>query len=109
MTATITIRKTSATEFRVTVTADIQISSDLAAGRRRAAERAATGPARATNTVSPGQEMLTVEQAAELLHISRDRVYHLLRTRQLRSIKIGKLRRISRDWIAEYIRQRENS
>ena len=33
----------------------------------------------------------TVEQVAELLHVGRDKVYYLLRTGQLRSIKIGKL------------------
>lgn len=30
----------------------------------------------------------TVEQVAEMLHIGRDKVYHLLRTGQLHSIKI---------------------
>ena len=30
-----------------------------------------------------------------MLNISRDKVYYLLRTRQLRSIKIGKSRRIT--------------
>ena len=37
----------------------------------------------------------TVEQVAKMLNISRDKVYYLLRTRQLRSIKIGKSRRIT--------------
>ena len=37
----------------------------------------------------------TVEQVAEMLHVGRDKVYYLLRTGQLRSIKIGKLRRIT--------------
>jgi excisionase family DNA binding protein len=32
----------------------------------------------------------TVEQVAEMLHIGRDKVYGLLRTGQLRSMKIGK-------------------
>jgi hypothetical protein len=32
---------------------------------------------------------------------------HLIRTGQLRSIKIGKLRRVSRAWIAELIEQLE--
>ena len=31
----------------------------------------------------------TVEQVAEMLHVGRDKVYYLLRTGQLRSIKIG--------------------
>jgi excisionase family DNA binding protein len=37
----------------------------------------------------------TVEQVAKMLQISRDKVYYLLRTRQLSSIKIGKSRRIT--------------
>lgn len=32
----------------------------------------------------------TVEQVAEMLSIGRDKAYYLLRTRQLKSIKIGK-------------------
>jgi excisionase family DNA binding protein len=52
-------------------------------------------------------ELLTVEQTAELLQISRGKAYYLIRTGQLRSIKIGKLRRVSRTWIAELIERLE--
>jgi excisionase family DNA binding protein len=45
----------------------------------------------------------TVEQVAKMLHISRDKIYYLLRTGQLRSIKIGKLRRITEQQLAEFI------
>jgi excisionase family DNA binding protein len=45
----------------------------------------------------------TVEQVAEILHVSRDKIYFLLRTGQLRSIKIGKLRRITSRHITEFI------
>lgn len=55
-----------------------------------------------------GPELLTVEQTADVLQIGRDRVYRLLRIRELPSIKIGKLRRISRQRIADFIRQRES-
>ena len=48
-------------------------------------------------------QAFTVEQVAEMLHIGRDKVYELLRTQQLRSIKIGKLRRITEDQLAEFI------
>lgn len=34
-----------------------------------------------------------MEQAAEILHISRDKTYYLIRTGQLRSIKSNTLRR----------------
>jgi excisionase family DNA binding protein len=45
----------------------------------------------------------TVEQVAKLLNVGRDKVYYLLRTSQLRSIKIGKLRRITDAQLAEFI------
>lgn len=45
----------------------------------------------------------TVEQVAEMLHIGRDKVYFLLRTGRLRSIKIGKLRRITDQHLAEFV------
>ena len=51
----------------------------------------------------------TVEQVGEILHIGRDKVYYLLRTRQLRSIKIGKLRRITDTHLAEFIASLEQS
>jgi excisionase family DNA binding protein len=58
-----------------------------------------------------GGELLqayTVEQVAEMLHVGRDKVYYLLRTGQLRSIKIGKLRRITEQHLAEFIASRED-
>ncbi|MGC4952713.1 helix-turn-helix domain-containing protein [Actinomadura citrea] len=45
----------------------------------------------------------TVEQVAEILHVGRDKVYFLIRTGQLRSIKIGKLRRITDRHLAEFV------
>jgi excisionase family DNA binding protein len=50
----------------------------------------------------------TVEQVAEMLHVGRDKVYYLLRTGQLRSIKIGKLRRITEQQLAAFIASRED-
>lgn len=50
----------------------------------------------------------TVEQVAEILQIGRDKVYCLLRTGQLRSIKIGKLRRITDRHLAEFIASLED-
>jgi excisionase family DNA binding protein len=51
----------------------------------------------------------TVEQIAEILHVGRDKVYFLLRTGQLRSIKIGKLRRITNEHLAEFIASLETA
>lgn len=50
----------------------------------------------------------TVEQVAEMLHIGRDKVYGLLRTGQLRSMKIGKLRRITDRHLAEFVASLEH-
>jgi len=50
----------------------------------------------------------TVEQVAKLLNVGRDKVYYLLRTGQLRSIKIGKLRRITNQHLAEFIASMED-
>lgn len=49
----------------------------------------------------------TVEEVSEMLHIGRDKVYFLLRTGQLRSIKIGKLRRITDQHLAEFVESTE--
>jgi excisionase family DNA binding protein len=38
-----------------------------------------------------------------MLHIGRDKVYELLRTGQLRSIKIGELRSITEEQLAEFV------
>jgi excisionase family DNA binding protein len=50
--------------------------------------------------VSPTQAY-TVEQVAEIR--GRDKIYYLLRTGQLRSIKIGNSRRITGQHIAEFV------
>jgi excisionase family DNA binding protein len=50
----------------------------------------------------------TVEQVADMLHVGRDKVYYLLGTGQLRSIKIGKLRCITEQHLAAFIASRED-
>jgi len=45
----------------------------------------------------------TAEEAAEVLKISRWKIFDLIRTNALRSVKIGGLRRIPRTAIDEYI------
>ena len=47
----------------------------------------------------------TVEEAAQMLKISRWKIFDLIRTNQLRSIKIGGLRRIPHTAIEEYLTQ----
>jgi excisionase family DNA binding protein len=53
--------------------------------------------------VKSNTQAFTVEQVAEMLHVGRDKVYYLLRTGQLRSIKIGKLRRITEAHLADFV------
>jgi excisionase family DNA binding protein len=57
----------------------------------------------------PALRAYTVEQVAEILHVGRDKVYSLLRTGQLRSIKIGKSRRITAAHIAEFVSSLEDA
>ena len=47
--------------------------------------------------------LFTAEEAAELLKISRCKVYDLLRNQDLRSVKIGGSRRIPRTSLEEYV------
>ena len=47
----------------------------------------------------------TVEEAAQVLKIGRWKIFDLIRTNQLRSVKIGGLRRIPHAAIEEYLNQ----
>lgn len=46
--------------------------------------------------------LLTAEEAAESLKVGRCKVYDLIRTGELASIKIGRLRRIPVDSVREF-------
>jgi excisionase family DNA binding protein len=54
-----------------------------------------------TNTSADG--LLTVPEAAEWLRISRWSVYNLIRDNQLRTIKIGRRRLVTRAALAECV------
>lgn len=47
--------------------------------------------------------LLTPEEAAEALRIGRAKVYDLIRSDELRSIKIGGSRRVPRTALEEYV------
>jgi excisionase family DNA binding protein len=51
--------------------------------------------------------LLTPEEAARRLGLSRTHIFRLIATKQLRSIKIGRLRRISRGALDEFVAQSE--
>jgi excisionase family DNA binding protein len=47
--------------------------------------------------------LLTIEEAAELLGCGRTLMYDLVRRREVRTIKLGRLRRIPREAIDDFI------
>jgi excisionase family DNA binding protein len=101
MTTKITVERINSQAIRVTLVADIHVNGDLnllayRAGHGKPARTAPSGAGPDSSQEGKKPEFVTVEETAEILQISRDKVYHLLRTGKLRSIKIGKLRRISR-------------
>lgn len=49
--------------------------------------------------------LVTPEEAADALRVGRCTVYDLIRTGQLQSCKIGKLRRIPVDAVRDYARR----
>lgn len=49
--------------------------------------------------------LLTVQEVAEALHVGRCTVYDLIRTNQLASIKVGRLRRVTEDAVRDYVRR----
>jgi excisionase family DNA binding protein len=51
------------------------------------------------------EKMLTVDQAADALQISRTKLFDLLRTGVLRSVKIGRARRVPASSIDQYINE----
>ncbi len=53
----------------------------------------------------PMEKMLTVDQAADALQISRTKLFDLLRTGVLRSVKIGRARRVPASSIDQYINE----
>jgi excisionase family DNA binding protein len=50
-------------------------------------------------------DLLTVGQVMARLQVSKHTVYHLLRTRRLRSVRIGRCRRIPTTALAAYLRE----
>lgn len=52
---------------------------------------------------SPQKIAYTVEEAAELLSISRAQTYRLIETGELGSFKIGKCRRVSAEQLVEFV------
>jgi excisionase family DNA binding protein len=56
-----------------------------------------------TEAIVQARLLLRPEEAAQALGVGRTTVYELLRTGELRSVRIGALRRIPTDALAEYV------
>jgi len=63
----------------------------------------------AAETESAAARLVTVQEAAEQLRISRWSVYNLIRANQLRTIKIGRRRLITPAALADCIKMLEGS
>lgn len=52
--------------------------------------------------------LLTVEEASKLLGVSRSKMYEMVATGEVRSIKIGRMRRVPRKILDEYVEEKIN-
>ena len=62
-------------------------------------------PAPPTPVASTVRVLLSVEEAAERLSISRTRVYALIKAGDLVSVRVGRLRRVPAEALAEFTRR----
>ncbi|WP_326566914.1 helix-turn-helix domain-containing protein [Amycolatopsis rhabdoformis] len=79
-----------------------QLATTLAQLAERLAAQEADTAARPVPRSMPARVLLTVEEAAERLGIGRTMTYRLVRTGQLESVQIGRLRRIHVSAVDEY-------
>jgi excisionase family DNA binding protein len=56
-----------------------------------------------TETIEVGRLLLRPEEVARTLGVGRTMVFELIRSGELRSVKIGKSRRIPIDAVREYV------
>ncbi|MGO8885372.1 MAG: helix-turn-helix domain-containing protein [Streptosporangiaceae bacterium] len=56
----------------------------------------------------PGGVLFTVEEAARRLRIGRTLAYRLMASGQLGSVKVGRLRRVPAECVAEYVASLRN-
>lgn len=54
------------------------------------------------------QDIMTVFDAAEALHVGKNRVYELLENKQLKGFRIGKVWKIPKEALQEYILTQSN-
>lgn len=54
-------------------------------------------------------EMISLEDLCEILTIGKNTAYHLLKTNQIRAFKIGRIWKIPRDSVSEYVLSQKNN
>jgi excisionase family DNA binding protein len=84
-----------ATNARATEIADLLARLAILMAEQPPAEAPASRP-------MPARVLLTVEEAAERLHIGKTKTYALVKTGEIESVLIGRLRRIHIDAIDAY-------
>lgn len=78
-----------------------QLATELAAQQRRTEADESKQRTRAL----PERILLTVEEAADQLRIGRTKAYALVKSGEIESVQIGRLRRVPKDAISDYIEQ----
>lgn len=48
-------------------------------------------------------DMITIDELCEMLSIGRNTAYHLLKTNEIKAFKIGRIWKIPRDAVTEYV------
>lgn len=48
-------------------------------------------------------DMITIDELCEMLSIGRNTAYHLLNTNKIKAFKIGRIWKIPRDAVTEYV------
>ncbi|WP_024875356.1 helix-turn-helix domain-containing protein [Saccharomonospora piscinae] len=86
-----------------------QLAATLAKLAHSMAEQATTPPPEPTPELPPERVLLTAEEAAERLGIGRTLMYRLIRTGEIESVRIGRLRRVPTTAIHDYATRLINS
>lgn len=55
------------------------------------------------------EQLLTVQEVCERLHVSRANVYRLLKSGDLRAVKVGRCTRFRAEALDEWVRARETA
>lgn len=54
-------------------------------------------------------DMVSIDDLCEMLTIGKNTAYHLLKTNQIKAFKIGRIWKIPRESVSEYVLSQKNS